>query len=315
MSERSAGAEQVAAVLAPPPVAPPPPGRTHSALLPRLLIAPAVLVVAGMAIYPSIWSLWTSLHAWFPASGIPRRWVGLDNYIDVLSSARFWNAMKNLVYYVVVGVGVEMVLGIGLALALVEFVRRAWVRVALLTLFIMPMMLAPAVVGDIWRFMFQRAGVLNYLLETVGLSAQNWTSAELGIWSVIVSDIWQWTGLTMLIVFAGRAAMPESLFEAARLDGASWWFRTTRITLPMLRELIIIALLLRAMDSYKLIDSLFIITNRGAPGTSNEVTGLMAYTTAFVDFDIGTAATITWLLGLIALVLMRLFWIAFRSNR
>jgi multiple sugar transport system permease protein len=302
-----------AAAVAPPPKAPAP-GSKSSALLPRLLIAPAVAVVAAMAIYPSIWSLWVSLHDWFPAQGTGQRWVGLKNYGDVLSSGRFWHSMKNLALVVVVGVGVEMILGIALALALVEFVRRAWQRVVLLTFFLLPMMLAPAVVGDIWRFMFQRAGVLNYLLDLVGLPQQNWTSAGLGIWSVIVSDIWQWTALPMLIVFAGRSAMPDSLFEAARLDGASWWFRTTRITLPMLRELIIIALLLRAMDSYKLIDSLFIITNRGGPGTSNEVTGLMAYTTAFVDFDVGTAATITWLLGVIALVLMRLFWIAFRSR-
>jgi multiple sugar transport system permease protein len=289
-------------------------GRRGDAFVPRLLVAPAVLVVVATVLYPAIWSLWISLHSWFPADGTGRRWVGLDNYGQVLGSARFWHAMKNLAYYVVVGVGLEMALGIALALALYELVRRSWVRIALLTLFLAPMMLAPAVVGDIWRFMFQRQGVLNYLLHLIGLPAQDWTGARLGIWSVIVSDIWQWTALPMLVVFAGRSAMPASLFEAARLDGASWWYRTTRITLPMLGDLIIVALLLRVMDSYKLIDSVFIITNRGGPGTSNELPGLMAYTTAFQDFDIGTAATITWLLGMIALVLMRLFWIGFRRR-
>lgn len=300
------------ATVAPPGAAPS--GGARSALLPRLLIAPAVLVVAALALYPSVWSLWISLHNWFPTAGTGQQWIGLKNYGDVLTSARFWQSMKNLAFLVVCGVGVEMILGIVLALALVEFVKRAWLRTVLLTVFLLPMMLAPAVVGDIWRFIYERAGVLNFFLDKVGLPEQNWTGAKLGIWSVIISDIWQWTALPMLIVFAGRVAMPKSLFEAARLDGASWWFRTTRITLPQLRDLIVIALLLRAMDSYKLIDSLFIITNRGAPGTSNEITGLMAYTTAFVDFDIGKAATITWLLGVIALVLMRLFWIAFRRR-
>jgi multiple sugar transport system permease protein len=207
-----------------------------------------------------------------------------------------------------------MVLGIALALALCELVRRNWIRITLLTLFVMPMMLAPAVVGDVWRFIYQRQGVLNHLIGSVGLPEQTWTSASLGLWSVVVADIWQWTALPLLIVFAGRVALPESLFEAARLDGASWWYRTTRVTLPMLKNLIIIALLLRVMDSYKLIDSLFIITNQGGPGTSNELPGLLAYVTAFQDFDIGTAATVTWLLGLIALVLMRLFWVAFRRR-
>jgi multiple sugar transport system permease protein len=284
------------------------------AVVPRLLVLPAVAVVAASVIYPAGWSLWMSLHSWFPATGTEARWVGLENYGDVLSSNRFWHAMKNLAYYVVVGVGVEMVLGIALALALCELVRRNWIRITLLTLFVMPMMLAPAVVGDVWRFIYQRQGVLNHLIGSVGLPEQTWTSASLGLWSVVVADIWQWTALPLLIVFAGRVALPESLFEAARLDGASWWYRTTRVTLPMLKNLIIIALLLRVMDSYKLIDSLFIITNQGGPGTSNELPGLLAYVTAFQDFDIGTAATVTWLLGLIALVLMRLFWVAFRRR-
>jgi multiple sugar transport system permease protein len=283
-------------------------------LLPRLLVLPAVAVVAATVLYPAVWSLYMSLHSWFPANGTGPRWVGLDNYGHVLGSGRFWHSMKNLAFYVVFGVGVEMVLGIALALALYEFVRRAWVRVVLLTVFLLPMMLAPAVVGDIWRFMFQHTGVLNYLLSLVGIGAVNWTGSGTGIWSVIISDIWQWTALPLLVVFAGRSAMPNSLFEAARLDGASWWYRTTRITLPMLRDLIVVALLLRVMDSYKLIDSVFIITNRGGPGTSNELPGLMAYTTAFQDFDIGTAATITWLLGVIALVMMRVFWVAFRRR-
>jgi multiple sugar transport system permease protein len=283
-------------------------------LVPRLLVLPAVLIVALTTLYPAVWSLWISLHSWFPSQGTGRIWVGLENYKDVLGSDRFWHAMKNLAYFVVVGVGVQMVLGIALALALYEFVKKAWLRVVLLTVFLMPMMLSPAVVGDIWRFIYQRAGVLNYFFEQLGLPQQDWTGAKLGIWAVILSDIWQWTALPMLVVFAGRAAIPDSLFEAARLDGASWWYRTTRITLPLLRDLIIIALLLRMMDSYKIIDSVFVITNRGGPGTSNELPGLMAYTTAFVDFDIGKAATITWLLGTIALVFMRLFWIAFRRR-
>jgi multiple sugar transport system permease protein len=283
-------------------------------LVPRLLVLPAVLIVALTTLYPAVWSLWISLHSWFPTQGTGRIWVGLENYKDILGSDRFWHAMKNLAYFVVVGVGVQMVLGIALALALYEFVKKAWLRVVLLTVFLMPMMLSPAVVGDIWRFIYQRAGVLNYFFEQLGLPQQDWTGAKLGIWAVILSDIWQWTALPMLVVFAGRAAIPDSLFEAARLDGASWWYRTTRITLPLLRDLIIIALLLRMMDSYKIIDSVFVITNRGGPGTSNELPGLMAYTTAFVDFDIGKAATITWLLGTIALVFMRLFWIAFRRR-
>jgi multiple sugar transport system permease protein len=288
--------------------------RARGSLLPRLLILPAVAVVLATVVYPAGWSLWMSLHAWYPANGTPARWVGLQNYKDVLSSGAFWHAAKNLVFYVVVAVGLEMVLGTLIALALCEFVKRTWLRVVLLTAFILPMMLAPAVVGDIWRFVFERQGVLNYLLSEAGLPEQDWTSASLGLWSVVIADIWQWTALPLLIIFAGRSALPNSLFEAARLDGASWWFRTRTITLPMLRDLVVIALLLRVMDSYKLIDSLYIITSGGGPGTANQLPGLQAYLVAFRDFNIGQAATLTWIIGLLAMVPMRLFWIAFRRK-
>src|SRR3954454_20186141 len=92
-------------------------------VVPRLLVLPAVLIVAATTLYPAIWSLWISLHSWFPAQGTGRVWVGLENYKELLSSDRFWHAMKNLAYYVIVGVGVEMVLGIALALAVYEFVK------------------------------------------------------------------------------------------------------------------------------------------------------------------------------------------------
>lgn len=282
---------------------------------PQLMVLPVVGLVLLMVIFPLIWSLWVSLHNWFPAQGLEPRWVGLDNYQWLLTSGRFWNSAWNLLLLVGIGVTLQMVLATGLALALYEAVKSNVARILLLTLFLLPMMLAPIVVGDIWRFIFTPAGVLNYLLGLLGLPQQNWMGAELGIFSVVIADVWQWTALPLLIIFSGRATLPESLYEAARLDGASWWFRTRKITLPLLKELILIALILRLMDATKFIDTIFVITNQGGPGSANEVPGLLGYLLAFQSFDMGRAAALTWLLGLGAILAIQLLWFVMRRRQ
>lgn len=279
------------------------------------MVFPVVGLVVLMVIFPLVWSLWISLHAWFPAQGIAPRWVGFENYQWLLTSSRFWNSAWNLLLYVGIGVTVQMVLATGLALALYETIKNNFVRIFLLTLFLLPMMLAPIVAGDIWKFIFTPAGVLNYLLGLVGLPQQNWMGVDLGIFSVIIADIWQWTALPLLIIFSGRATLPESLYEAARLDGASWWYQTWTITLPLLKELILIAFILRLMDATKFIDKIFIITNQGGPGSSNEVPGLLGYLLAFQSFDMGRAAALTWVLGLVAILGIQVLWFVMRGRQ
>lgn len=277
-------------------------------LAPRLMVAPAVIVVLGLTLFPMLWSLQKSFYAWFPTRGGGATWVGLDNFIWVFTSDRFWNAMGNLAFLLVFGVGTQMVLGTALALALYEGVANARVRVVLLTIFLLPMMMPPIVVGDLWAFILTpQSGVLNFLLRQVGIPPQNWTGADLGMTSITITDIWQWTALPLLIAFSGRSSLPESIYEAARLDGASRWFTIRRITLPMLKDLLLIALLLRLMDAYKLFDAAYIIT-RGGPGTATELPGLLTYLIGFKDFDIGRAAALTWVIGLLAIIIIQSLW-------
>lgn len=173
----------------------------------------------------------------------------------------------------------------------------------------------PIVVGDLWAFIFTpQSGVLNHLLRQVGVPPQNWTGAELGMAAITITDIWQWTALPLLIAFSGRSSLPESLYEAARLDGASRWFTIRRITLPLLKDLLLIALLLRLMDAYKFFDAAYIIT-RGGPGTATELPGLLTYLVGFKDFDIGRAAALTWVIGLLAIVVMQSLWKLMRQQR
>jgi multiple sugar transport system permease protein len=283
--------------------------------MPRLMVAPAIIVVLALTLFPMLWSLQKSFYAWFPSRGGEATWVGLDNFVWVFTSGRFWNSMGNLAFLLVFGVGIQMFLGTALALALYEGVGNAKLRVVLLTLFLLPMMMPPIVVGDLWAFIFTpQSGVLNHLLRQVGVPPQNWTGAELGMAAITITDIWQWTALPLLIAFSGRSSLPESLYEAARLDGASRWFTIRRITLPLLKDLLLIALLLRLMDAYKFFDAAYIIT-RGGPGTATELPGLLTYLVGFKDFDIGRAAALTWVIGLLAIVVMQSLWKLMRQQR
>jgi multiple sugar transport system permease protein len=188
-------------------------------------------------------------------------------------------------------------------------VENRVLRVGLLTLFTVPMMYAPLVAGRIWQLLFlPGGGVVNGLLGTVGLTGVGWLNSRwLGLTSIMIADTWQWVGLPLLIVYGGRASLSESMYEAARVDGASRWMTFRRITFPQLRNLIVIAGLLRFMDAYKFFDKLFIMTG-GGPGTATELPTYFAYLVGFQNFNIGQAAALTWVLGLGSVVTLFLFW-------
>jgi multiple sugar transport system permease protein len=282
---------------------------------PRLMVAPAIIVVLALTLFPMLWSLHKSFYAWFPSRASEATWVGVENFRWVFTTDRFWNSMWNLGFLLLFGVGIQMVLGTALALALYEGVNNPKLRIVLLTIFLLPMMMPPIVVGNIWKFLLMpQGGVLNFLLGKIGVPPQNWIGAELGMASITITDIWQWTALPLVIAFSGRASLPDSIYEAARLDGASRWFMIRRITLPLLKDLLVIALLLRVMDAYKLFDAAYIIT-RGGPGTATELPGLLTYLVGFKDFDIGRAAALTWVIAIIAVVAMQTLWSALRQRR
>ncbi len=272
------------------------------------MVLPSVVVILTLTIFPMIWSLYASFHNVNPVvGGLSFKWIGITNYVNVFISSRFWNNIKNLVYYTGVGVSVQTILGILIALFFYNCLRGVF-RSAVLCLFLLPMMVAPIVAGDIWRFIFAtQYGVANFLLSTLGLAPQYWLSYDLGVTSVMIADIWQWTSLPLLIVFAGRVSLPKSMYEAAKVDGASNWVIFSQITLPSLRNLIIIAFMLRCMDSYKFIDKLYIMTE-GGPGTATELPTLFTYFEAFRSFNVGEATALTWVLAIGAILLFQCFW-------
>ncbi|MFB6111811.1 MAG: carbohydrate ABC transporter permease [Halobacteriaceae archaeon] len=269
---------------------------------------PAILSLLALVIIPMLWSLYvsfTNLDLTVPNQTV--RIVGIENYADILTNGRFWNSITNTAYYVGVGVTIQFAIGFAVALFMANYTRGILNRILFTTL-LLPMMMAPIVAGYMWRLIFQESfGPLNYLIGAAGFTEPSWiSSADLALTSVMIADIWQWTPFMILILYTGRLAINEDLYEAARMDGAGRWFTFRHVTLPQMKGVVAVALLLRAMDAFKFFDKMFVIT-AGGPGTASELATYYNYILGLRQFSMGKATAVSWLLLLIAVVLANLF--------
>jgi len=255
-----------------------------------------------------VWSLYvsfTDLNLVRATGGT--NWIWFENYTGLLTSGRFWNSVGNTAYYVGVGIVVQFILGFAIALFMANYTEGLLNQV-LFTLFLLPMMMAPVVAGYMWRLIFQETfGPLNHLLRLAGLPAPGWvSSADWALNSILIADIWQWTPFMALILYTGRLAINEDLYEAARIDGASTLFAFRHVTLPQMKGVIAVAILLRAMDAFKFFDKMFVLTN-GGPGTASELATYYNYLIGFNDWAMGRATAFSWLLIVFAVVLANVF--------
>jgi len=275
---------------------------------------PAILVLLALVIGPMLWSLYTSFTQFSLVTSGGQTWVGLENYAQLLSNDRFIGALGNTAVYVVLGVGVQFVLGLTVALVMANYTSGI-VTTVLFTALLLPMMMAPIVAGYVWKLMLNPSfGVVNYVLETVGIGAQGWTgSTAQSLMSVMLADVWQWTPFMVLLLYTGRITIPGHLYEAARMDGASRWFAFRHVTLPQMKGVIAVAILLRAMDAFKFFDKMFVMT-RGGPGSSSELATYTNYLAGFNSYSMGEATAMSWVLVIIAVVLATLFLFALQRT-
>lgn len=231
----------------------------------------------------------------------------MANWARLFSDDRFLNSLTNTVFIVATAVALELALGLGLALLLNQRLRgAAFFR----TLFIIPMALAPIAVGYTWRMLYHETiGPLNAILASLGLPGVPWLSTmTVARLSVILVDVWQWTPFVFIVLLAALQALPQEVVEAAQLDGASSWQLFSHVILPMLLPAILAVGLLRMLEAFKIVDTIFILTG-GGPGVSTESLTLHAYYIGFLSFDLAYGATIALslfvLVLLVALVLLR----------
>jgi multiple sugar transport system permease protein len=256
-----------------------------------------VLVVLVVLVYP----FWDGIQAstQFYRFGRPVKSVGFDNYKDLWSDPQFRNALWVTVKFVTLAVAIETVLGLALALFCARELRGIrFVRTAL----IVPMVITPVVVGIVFRLIYATdAGMLTTVSEKLGGEPVQIlgdpTKAFLGL---VVLDVWEWTPLMFLILLAGVQSLPVEPFEAARVDGAGAWRTFLDHTLPMLRPVLAVAIVLRTIDAFGTFDQVFVLT-RGGPGEATRLVSLYGYDTAFKFQQVGYAAAMFVTIGLMIL--------------
>ena len=255
------------------------------------LLAPAFLALLATTTFPLTYLVWTSAFRMDLAMPFADGFVGLDNYGQLLRDDRFWASLWVSLIYTGSTVVLQVAIGLGLAL-LVMNMRRGQGLFRLIA--ILPVVLSPAVVGMVWRtFMLApEFGIVDYLAITAGLGSKNWLGdPTLALVSVVVIHTWQWTPFAFMVLLASLAALPDDLYEAARIDRANAWQRFTRITLPLIRPAIVMVVIMRTMVALTAFAAIFTVTG-GGPGTATEILNLYAYRKSFTELSIGYGATL-----------------------
>ncbi len=263
--------------------------------LPYLLLIPSLALFVGLLIYPLLYSAWLSLHQW--EFGMPLStmgFVGIKNYRSFLHDEFFWHSLWVTTQFTFGTISIELTVSMITALILSRAIAGINVIRALV---ILPMMVSPAIVGMVFRMLFNTMfGWVNYFLTGLGVPPVDWLSnPKVVLWTVISVEAWRRIPFVTLIFLAGLSALPKSPYESAVVDGATGFQTFTKITLPLLRPLIIFAVLIRMMDAFRTFDLLYTLT-AGGPGTLTETLSLYAYRNAFFEGAFARGAALSWVL-------------------
>ena len=261
---------------------------------------PAAVVVFVLMVFPVFYTVYMSLHSWFASSLTSPEFVGLANFTRaVLQDERFRNALWLTLYFTALATVLQVILGVALALLLNRpFRGKGFFR----SIFLLPMVATPVAIALVWMMMYNPTlGVMNYIVGLIRLGPFKWVSdAALVIPALAVVDTWEWTPLITLITLAGLASLPLEPYESALIDGASPAQMFWRITLPLLRPTIMVALLFRSIDCLKTFDIIYVMT-AGGPGFASETLNVYTFQVGLFYFHIGYACSL--LVILFALVL------------
>lgn len=277
---------------------------SREARLAWAFVLPALATILFIALFPLLWTVWESLHVHdlrMPWRGRP--FAGLANYVEALTDARFWGAMAHTGLFTVTSVALEIALGLVLALALNRAYRgRGLVRTAVL----LPWAIPTVVAALLWRFMFEsRAGIVNAMLVGVGATDQPfvWFVHSWAAWvPVVLADVWKMTPFVALLLLAGLQNIDASLYEAARIDGAGPWQQFVHVTLPLLKPAILVALIFRTLDAFRVFDLIYVMTG-GGPGTSTEPIALYTFNALLQNLRFGFGSALSVIVFLVTFAL------------
>jgi multiple sugar transport system permease protein len=255
-----------------------------------LFVGPTIVLLLAFNIFPLLWTIWLSFTNFRSnRSSAVVEWIGTSNYQRILNDEAIWMNMRTTAHFLVSSIVVELLLGFALALLLN---RRFRTHSFWSTAILLPMMLAPAVVGTFWKYFFEpQYGIFNYIVAFFG-GPEKFTmlgDVDFSPWAIVLVDAWMWTPYVMLLLLAGLRSIPPYLYEAAEIDRASEWTKFWRITLPMVMPFIILALLFRSIENFKMFDLVDQLTN-GGPGSVTELASIHLKREAFEKWRTGYAS-------------------------
>jgi multiple sugar transport system permease protein len=258
-------------------------------ITPYLFVAPAVLVLAFTCLYPVIKGFELSFYDWSLGTPIEsRKYIGWENFVWAWQDPALFNSIKVTLIFAAFAVTAELFLGLLIAFLLEKGIKGI---AALRTIFIIPIMIAPVVVGLLWRYLFDaNFGLINHIVSLFGFEPIVWLGTPgLALPAVIITDIWQWTPFMFILFLAGLQSLPKDPVEAAQVDGATTWQVIRQVKLPLLAPVIWVAVILRIIDAFRSLEVMFVMTF-GGPGRETEVLSLNIYKTAFMSQRLGLAA-------------------------
>ncbi len=265
----------------------------------NLFIIPTIAFLIVFNIFPLIYSLGYSFTDFRASSSTPAAFVGLQNYRDLLNDDHVWNNFSVTAKYVLVSVGGQVLLGFGVALLLN---RQLPFKGLFTTLLLLPMMMSPVVVGLFWELLYSPSwGIINYAL---GLGDFAWLSdPDVALFAIAITDIWMWSPFVMLLCLAGLSAIPQHLYEAAAIDRAGRWFTFTRITLPLVAPLLLIAVIFRTMEAFKTFDLAFIMSSQ----ETTELIAIKLYRLAFQEWQTGPSCALAYMVLIMVLAITNIY--------
>lgn len=276
-----------------------------------ILIGPPFALLFLLTAAPLAVSLYTSLLKWNLGNPVGPSFIGLQNFIDLATDSSFWHSLGLTGYQVVVTVVIQLVLGTLIALLLNQDFRGSNL---LRSVYLIPMMTTPVVVGLMWRLLYNTdSGMVNYLISLVGIGKVDWLgNSATAMPAVIGADVWLSTPFVVVLILAGLRSVPSEVYEAAQMDGANSWKAFWGVTLPLLKPMILLTILFRVMDAIRRFDTIYIMTG-GGPGNSTETLDLHAYFYAFTYLDIGKGSAMATVL--LAIIFGSSFFVLRRLQR
>jgi multiple sugar transport system permease protein len=252
-----------------------------------LFLVPGMAYLVCVRILPALYTVVLSFEDWTLTSRTGPTFIGIGNYVSLFNDAPFLRSVGRTIVFAVTATAVELTLGFVIAIFMHrEFLARSLARAALLT----PMVITPTIVGVIWYILFNdTAGPINWALGTVGLDPVPWLSNPgVALISIVITDVWHWTPFMFLLLLSAMQGIPQELYESADTDGASSWQKVRYITLPMIRDTLLVAIILRSMSAFEIFAEPFVMTG-GGPAEATSTLSLYIYKSAFLFFKMGYA--------------------------